>query len=93
MTTEELLIERGKTHGDFADHARVTQAMKDIFQAEANWAYLSACQKETLEMIAHKIGRILTGNPDVADHYDDIAGYAKLVSQRLLGAAHSGKAG
>jgi hypothetical protein len=42
-------------------------------------------QVEALEMIAHKIGRILSGDPNHQDHWDDIAGYAKLVSERLQG--------
>jgi hypothetical protein len=40
-------------------------------------------QKESLHMIAHKIGRIMTGNPDHLDHYQDIEGYSRLISQRL----------
>jgi hypothetical protein len=36
-------------------------------------------------MIAHKIGRILNGDPDYIDSWDDIAGYAKLVADRLRG--------
>jgi hypothetical protein len=36
-------------------------------------------------MIVHKIGRIVNGNPDKVDHWDDIAGYATLVSDRLKG--------
>jgi hypothetical protein len=34
-------------------------------------------------MIAHKIGRIINGDPDYIDSWDDIAGYAKLVADRL----------
>ena len=34
-------------------------------------------------MIAHKIGRIINGDPDYDDSWADIAGYAKLVSDRL----------
>ncbi|WP_257617167.1 hypothetical protein [Campylobacter pinnipediorum] len=34
-------------------------------------------------MIAHKIARILAGNPNYKDHWDDIAGYATLVSKEL----------
>lgn len=82
---EDILIERKKTHGDFTDHARITQSIKRIMRSEVGWDRLSDCQRESLEMNAHKIGRILAGNPDVNDHWDDIAGYAKLVSERING--------
>jgi hypothetical protein len=82
-STAALLAERGKTHGDYGDHARVTQALKRLMEAEKNWAVLTDCQRETLHMIAHKIGRILTGDPNHKDHYDDIAGYSRLISDRL----------
>lgn len=42
-------------------------------------------QYEALDMIAHKIARIINGDPDYADSWDDIAGYAKLVADRLQG--------
>lgn len=38
---------------------------------------------EALFMIAHKIGRIVNGDPWYADSWIDIAGYAKLVADRL----------
>ena len=79
----ELVAERDKTHGEFNDHAMITQLIKAVMQAQPNWAGLSYAQKESLEMIAHKIGRILAGNPDFKDHWDDIAGYAVLISQRV----------
>lgn len=81
--TETLLIERGKTHGDFSDHAAITQDIKGIMQRRPQWEHLTMCQREALQMIAHKIGRIMSGNPNHQDHWDDIAGYAKLVSQRI----------
>ena len=34
-------------------------------------------------MFAHKIGRILVGDPNHRDHWDDISGYAVLVADRL----------
>ena len=83
MDTDALLAERGKTHGDYNEHADATQSMKHLFRQYRNWSKLSYAQKETLEMIAHKIGRALTGDPDHIDHWDDIAGYAKLVSNIL----------
>ena len=48
-----------------------------------NWSDLADDQRETLEMVAHKIGRILNGDPDYDDSWVDIAGYAKLIADRL----------
>ena len=81
--TDTLLAERGKTHGDFGEHAQITQDLKDVMRLSAGWTRLSPAQREALEMNAHKIGRILAGDPNFADHWDDIAGYSRLVAQRL----------
>lgn len=83
MSTEDLLAERGKTHGEYWDHAEFTQNLKEHFRSYPNWGKLVAVQRESLDMFAHKMGRILTGNPNVQDHWDDIAGYSRLVSQRM----------
>lgn len=77
-----LLDEREKTHGDYANHAYITQEIKRVM-ADSGRDDLTPMQREALDMIAHKIGRILAGNPNFKDHWDDIAGYARLVSQRL----------
>lgn len=84
LSVEEILAERGKTHGDFTDNARVMQALKNVMADSPNWAGLTDVQREALHMIVHKIGRICSGNPNVHDHWDDIAGYAKLASERVL---------
>ena len=81
--TDTLLAERGKTHGRFDEHASITQQTKELWHLGKKWNELSYCQAETLEMIAHKVGRILSGDPNFKDHWDDIAGYARLVSQEL----------
>lgn len=83
-SVEDILAERGKTHGDFTDNARVMQALKRIVHAEVGWDKLSDVQREALHMILHKVGRIISGNPNVKDHWDDIAGYAKLTSERIV---------
>lgn len=80
--TEALLAERGKTHGDFRDHAKVTQRLKHEFDCIAA-GKLSWVQQEAADMILHKLGRIAAGDPNFRDHWDDIAGYARLVSQDL----------
>ena len=85
QTTEQLLSERAKTHGDYSNHAAITQELKQVIHLSEGWERLDATQRETLHMITHKIGRILAGNPSFKDHWDDIAGYAKLVANRCKG--------
>ena len=82
MDTQELLNERGKTHGDYTEHARITQNLKIMMRNFKGWGRLNLAMCESLDMQAHKIGRILAGDPDFRDHWDDIAGYAKLVANR-----------
>lgn len=92
----QILAERGAQYGKFEGHALVTQALKEVIQThiadqgyvtDSTPAYqmLAPDQREALDMIANKIGRILNGNPNHADSWDDIAGYAKLVGDRLRG--------
>lgn len=78
---------RGSRYGSFKGHAEVTQAIKRVM-AEAlakRSKTLEDDQWEALEMIAHKIGRIINGDPDYDDSWIDIAGYAQLVADRLQG--------
>lgn len=84
---EEVLKQRGSRYGAFKDHAEVTQTLKCIFRSKmgAKWDQLDDDQKESLEMIAHKLGRIINGDPNYADSWRDIAGYAELVVKRLEG--------
>lgn len=82
---DQMLLERGKRYGKFAEHAKITQTLKYHMFETPNWQLLAPDQRESLEMIAHKIGRILNGDPNYADSWDDIAGYAKLVGDRLAG--------
>ena len=79
----EILKERGNTHGDYGDHAFFTQSIKNLIKSSQNYAKMEPHQKETLDMISHKIGRILAGDPNFADHWIDISGYAKLTADRL----------
>lgn len=84
---DATLAERGKRYGRFMDHARVTQLLKDVAynQLTARGVRMLPDQREALDMIFHKIGRIVCGDPNYADSWHDIAGYAKLVEDRLNG--------
>ena len=82
---DATLAERGNRYGDFATHAQITQAIKGVMLASPNWRHgkLASDQREALDMIAHKVGRILNGDPDYHDSWHDIIGYTKLVADRL----------
>ena len=82
---EETLEQRGKRYGKFTDHAQVTQDLKRVAanHLRSTGLLLAADQQEALDMIFHKIGRIVCGDPDYGDSWHDIAGYAKLVEDRL----------
>ena len=82
LSTEALLEERKKQHGDFFEHSLYAQRLKETMWGSMNWNKLTPVQKEALEMIQHKVARILAGDPNHDDHWDDIAGYAKLVPPR-----------
>lgn len=81
---DTTLAERGKRYGEFDEHARITQNLKRAMADSPNWAELSDDKKESLEMLAHKIGRILNGDPEYHDSWHDIIGYTKLVADTLL---------
>ena len=83
MSVEQTLTERGNRYGDFATHAGISQSLKEVMDATPRWAEIPTYQREALEMIAHKIARILNGDPNYSDNWHDIQGYAQLVEERL----------
>jgi len=80
---KKILDTRRKTHGNYTETAAAIQETKDLWRAHPGWENLSPVQRETLEMVAHKVGRILCGNPNFIDHWVDIAGYAQITSDRV----------
>jgi hypothetical protein len=91
MTTNtdlvNILTERGNRYGKFTGHAEITQMLKTVVNVglTKRGKTLASDQQEALDMILHKIGRIVNGDPDYADSWVDIAGYSKLVADRLEG--------
>lgn len=84
-----ILDQRAKTYGTFRDNAFLAQALKRSMADHAQdlGKTFADDQWEALEMIATKISRIVTGNADHVDQWDDIAGYATLIADRLRGVA------
>ena len=84
---DETLDARAVEYGKFIEGAEVMQMLKRVVLNALNNRdkTLAHDQAEAMDMIIHKIGRIINGNPDVVDHWLDIAGYAQLVADRLNG--------
>lgn len=80
---DDTLTQRGSRYGSFDGHARITQGIKKVMHEHPKWAALPDTMKEALEMTAHKIGRILNGDPSFHDSWHDIIGYIRLVEQTL----------
>ena len=79
QTITDILTERGNNYGAFPEHARITQNIKRAMADSANWNAITDTQKEALEMLAHKIGRVLNGDVNYLDSWVDIVGYTQLV--------------
>jgi hypothetical protein len=86
---DKTLDARAEMYGKFKDGAALMQAIKRTMAAHASKhdKTFADDQWEALEMIVHKMGRIVNGDPDVVDHWVDIAGYATLIADRLEGNA------
>lgn len=88
------LEERGQRYGKFSSHAATTQALKRLVMLHTptvlirngkEGPFFAPDQQEAIDMICHKLGQILNGDPDYSDSWHDIAGYAQLVAMRLNG--------
>lgn len=79
---DATLADRGKQYGPMKEFSDCSQAFKKM--AASNYSKLSNTQRECLDMIFHKIARILEGNPNLADSWHDIAGYARLAEKEII---------
>ena len=74
----KLLDERAKTHGDYLITSKITQRIKNMIRNSPSYPDMTLEQRESLDMIAMKMARIMSGDPSEPDHFRDIAGYALL---------------
>lgn len=84
MTIEKTLNDRESTYGSFKTQAEIAQTLKAIVRHTDNWDSLDCYMQESIEMILHKIARILNGDPKYIDSWHDVAGYATLVEYQLI---------
>lgn len=78
-----IVRERGRIYGSFADIASMTQELKSAIRGRPGWHHLPDDAREALDMNMLKVARIICGNPDHVDNWDDIGGYSKMIADRI----------
>lgn len=85
FTNAQSVIEsREETHGDYQNQAGLAQLTKTLWRSAPGWQKLSLAQRESLDMVATKVSRILLGDPNTADSWLDLAGYSTLIHNILV---------
>ena len=77
---EQVLKERNGRYGGFYENARLSQGLKHQIRSYHTPELDGMCSehREAIEMILHKISRIVCGDAHYTDSWVDIQGYAKL---------------
>lgn len=83
MNVSDTLETRGTKYGEYVTLAATANEIKEAIKRGLNYNSLDPDMKESLDMIAHKMARILNGDPYYVDSWHDISGYATLVEERL----------
>ena len=78
-----VLSERGSRYGTLMSNATISQGLKEILHRSSNWGAMPPDMREALDMIVHKISRIVEGDFDYDDSWIDISGYSTLIVERL----------
>jgi hypothetical protein len=85
---DKILNERGARYGKFVDVAKATNDIQHAVWEQASLGKLDSIEPDqavAIDMICHKLARILVGDANYLDNWVDIAGYAQLVADRLQG--------
>lgn len=83
MSTEELLENRDRSHGDFREQFEAAQDLKGVCLNYVNYHYMDPVLREVIDMSLLKLSRILTGDWKFEDHWADLVGYDVLGLQRV----------
>ena len=82
---DATLAQRGERYGKFNEFSAICQQLKNTAHSAPKWAVMPDDCREAVDMILHKVARALNGDPNYADNWHDIQGYAKLVEDRING--------
>ena len=79
MDINETLETREGQYGQYKIVGQISQDIKDVIKQSPNYSIMPAYARESLDMIANKMARILNGDCFLNDSWHDISGYAALV--------------
>ena len=79
MEINETLSTREGQYGQYKVVSQISQDIKKIMRQSPNYYVMPDYARESLDMIANKMARILNGNYYLNDSWHDIGGYAALV--------------
>lgn len=82
---KDILKARGEKYGTIKDNAHVAQEIMYALDRTNCLQKLSDVQMYAITMIATKLSRIVNGDPDYLDSWNDIAGYSTLVVDYISG--------
>lgn len=74
----QILDVRGAAYGNFIEQWTLAQQLKDRCRSEVEFHRLPYHKKEAIDQILQRISRIIKGDPNYADSWVDIEGYARL---------------
>lgn len=85
--TTTILTDRGQRYGAYVEQSQTAQRLKRILAdaVATRGTALRSDAAESMQMICTKLSRLVHGDPECLDSWDDIAGYARLVADRLRG--------
>jgi len=83
---ENILEERGNRYGEFDDLAEISQALKDTWYMKANLNFKEPtdAMNEAMEMVLHKLSRMINGDRYYEDNIIDIQNYLELYRQEVI---------
>jgi hypothetical protein len=80
---DQTLTSKQRLYGDYVYAATISQEIKNVMHHGLRWKDLTSEQRESLDMIANRIGRILGGDPNHYESWHGISGFAELIAQQL----------
>jgi len=79
MEISETLTTREGQYGRYETVSQISQDIKKTMRQSPNYYIMPNYARESLDMIANKMARLLNGDYYLNDTWHDISGYAALV--------------